>query len=99
MPIPHSTPARKTRSKTRTQAFLTPTPRDPLDGTTAVSQLRAHLDRGPNVEGETLTTLKCSGEDGEEEEGYPVEEEDSDGTEGATAPVGESQGTGGTTQA
>ncbi|MBW0524876.1 hypothetical protein O181_064591 [Austropuccinia psidii MF-1] len=51
MPIQHSPPAWQTGSQSRTQAFLTPTPRAPLDGTPAVSQLRAHLDRGPNVEG------------------------------------------------
>ncbi|MBW0579059.1 hypothetical protein O181_118774, partial [Austropuccinia psidii MF-1] len=38
-------------SQARTQAVLTPTPRDPLDGTPAVSQLRAKLDRGPILEG------------------------------------------------
>ncbi|MBW0586332.1 hypothetical protein O181_126047, partial [Austropuccinia psidii MF-1] len=47
MPIQHLPPARQTRS----QAVLTPTPRAPLDGTPAGSQLRDHLDRGPNVEG------------------------------------------------
>ncbi|MBW0592654.1 hypothetical protein O181_132369, partial [Austropuccinia psidii MF-1] len=41
----------QTRSQARTQAVLTPTPKAPFDGTPAVSQLRAHLDRGPNVEG------------------------------------------------
>ncbi|MBW0472832.1 hypothetical protein O181_012547 [Austropuccinia psidii MF-1] len=54
MPIQHSPPARQTRSQARTQAVLTPTPRAPLDGTPAVPQLRAHLDRGPNVEGAAL---------------------------------------------
>ncbi|MBW0541287.1 hypothetical protein O181_081002 [Austropuccinia psidii MF-1] len=52
MPIQHSPPARQTRSQARDQAVLTPTPRAPLDGTPEVSQLRAHLDRGPNLEGE-----------------------------------------------
>ncbi|MBW0556108.1 hypothetical protein O181_095823 [Austropuccinia psidii MF-1] len=52
MPIQHSPPARQTRSQARTQAVLTPTPRAPLDGTPAVSQLRAKLDRGPILEGE-----------------------------------------------
>ncbi|MBW0585427.1 hypothetical protein O181_125142, partial [Austropuccinia psidii MF-1] len=47
MPIQHSPPARQTRSQARTQAVITPTPRPPLDGTPAVSQLRAKLDRGP----------------------------------------------------
>ncbi|MBW0528238.1 hypothetical protein O181_067953 [Austropuccinia psidii MF-1] len=51
MPIQHSPPARQTISQARTQAVLTQTPRAPLDGNPAVSQLRAHLDRGPNVEG------------------------------------------------
>ncbi|MBW0559665.1 hypothetical protein O181_099380 [Austropuccinia psidii MF-1] len=51
MPIQHSPPARKTRSQARTQAVLTPTPRVPLDGTPAVSQLRAEMDRGPILEG------------------------------------------------
>ncbi|MBW0562363.1 hypothetical protein O181_102078 [Austropuccinia psidii MF-1] len=51
MLIQYSTPAMQTRSQARTQAFLTPTPRAPLDGTPAVSQLRAHLDRGGNMEG------------------------------------------------
>ncbi|MBW0539121.1 hypothetical protein O181_078836 [Austropuccinia psidii MF-1] len=45
------------------------------------------------------TTLKGPGEDGEEEEENSVEEEESDGTEGIPAPVGESQGTGGPTLA
>ncbi|MBW0557483.1 hypothetical protein O181_097198 [Austropuccinia psidii MF-1] len=51
MPIQHSPPARHTRSQDRTQAVLTPTPRAPLDGTPAVPQLRAQLDRGPIMEG------------------------------------------------
>ncbi|MBW0551815.1 hypothetical protein O181_091530 [Austropuccinia psidii MF-1] len=45
------------------------------------------------------TTFKTTGEDGEEEEENSVEEEESDCTEGVPAPVGESQGTGGTAQA
>ncbi|MBW0553638.1 hypothetical protein O181_093353 [Austropuccinia psidii MF-1] len=52
MPIQHSPLQRLTRSQARAQAVLTPTPRAPLNGTPAVSQLRAHLDRGSNVEGE-----------------------------------------------
>ncbi|MBW0543249.1 hypothetical protein O181_082964 [Austropuccinia psidii MF-1] len=52
MLIQHSPPERQTRSQARTQAVLTPTPRAPLDGTPAVSQLRAKLDRGPTLEGE-----------------------------------------------
>ncbi|MBW0524050.1 hypothetical protein O181_063765 [Austropuccinia psidii MF-1] len=55
MPIQHSPPARQTRSQARTQAVLTPTPRAPLDGTPAVSQLRAKLDRGPTLEGAALS--------------------------------------------
>ncbi|MBW0564440.1 hypothetical protein O181_104155 [Austropuccinia psidii MF-1] len=95
MPIQHSPPARQTRSQARTQAVLTPTPRAPLDGTPAVSQLRAHLGRGPNVEGAALSRKEGGGpgEDGEEEE------ENSDGTEGVPAPVEASQGTGGPTLA
>ncbi|MBW0576445.1 hypothetical protein O181_116160 [Austropuccinia psidii MF-1] len=55
MPIQHSPHARQTQSQARTQAVLTPTPRTPLDGTPAVPQMRAHLDRGPNVEGAALS--------------------------------------------
>ncbi|MBW0485331.1 hypothetical protein O181_025046 [Austropuccinia psidii MF-1] len=110
----------QTRSQARPQAILTPTPRAPLDGTAAVPQLRAQLDRGPRMEGEapsrkegrgprrssslsgvasrfpglSRTNLKVPGEDDEEKEENSVEEEDSDGTEGVPAPVGESQGTG-----
>ncbi|MBW0566472.1 hypothetical protein O181_106187 [Austropuccinia psidii MF-1] len=51
MPIQHSPPARQTRAQARTQAVLTPALRAPLDGTTAVPQLRAQLDRGPHMEG------------------------------------------------
>ncbi|MBW0590468.1 hypothetical protein O181_130183 [Austropuccinia psidii MF-1] len=47
--------------------------------------------------GLSRTTLKGPGEDGEEKEENSVEEEESDGTEGAPAPVGASQGTGGPT--
>ncbi|MBW0572969.1 hypothetical protein O181_112684, partial [Austropuccinia psidii MF-1] len=101
------------------------TPRAPLDGTPAVPQLRAKLDRGPILEGEapsrkerrgprrssyfsgvvskfpgtSRTILKGAGEDGEEEKENSVEEEKSDGTKGAPAPVGASQGTGGPTLA
>ncbi|MBW0486253.1 hypothetical protein O181_025968 [Austropuccinia psidii MF-1] len=45
------------------------------------------------------TTFKGAGEDGEEGEGSFVEEEESDGTEGVPAPVGELQGTEGLTLA
>ncbi|MBW0485385.1 hypothetical protein O181_025100 [Austropuccinia psidii MF-1] len=52
MPVQHSPPERQTRSWARAQAVLTPTSRAPLDGTPAVPQLRAHLEKGPNLEGE-----------------------------------------------
>ncbi|MBW0481823.1 hypothetical protein O181_021538 [Austropuccinia psidii MF-1] len=45
------------------------------------------------------TTFRGTGEDGEEEEESSVEEEGSDGTEAAPAPVGESEGTRGPTLA
>ncbi|MBW0525309.1 hypothetical protein O181_065024 [Austropuccinia psidii MF-1] len=51
MSIQHSPPARKSRSQARTQAVFTPTPRASLDGTPAVPQLRAKLDRVPILEG------------------------------------------------
>ncbi|MBW0486635.1 hypothetical protein O181_026350 [Austropuccinia psidii MF-1] len=105
MPFQNSPPARQKISQARAQAVLTPTPRAPLDGTPAVPQLSAHLDRGPYVEGAapciqegrglSRTTLKGPGEDGEEEEENYVEEEGSDGTEDIPAPMGASQGTGG----
>ncbi|MBW0547012.1 hypothetical protein O181_086727 [Austropuccinia psidii MF-1] len=43
--------SKQTRSQARAQDVITPTPRAPLDGTPAVPQLGAHLDRGPNLEG------------------------------------------------
>ncbi|MBW0496190.1 hypothetical protein O181_035905 [Austropuccinia psidii MF-1] len=49
--------------------------------------------------GTSRTILKGPGEDGEEEEENSVEEEESDGTEGVAALVGEAQGTGGPTLA
>ncbi|MBW0515802.1 hypothetical protein O181_055517 [Austropuccinia psidii MF-1] len=52
MPVQHSPLARKIRSKDRAQAFLTQTPRAPLDGTPEIPQLRSNLDRGPVMEGE-----------------------------------------------
>ncbi|MBW0489186.1 hypothetical protein O181_028901 [Austropuccinia psidii MF-1] len=52
MLVQHSPLARQTRSQARDQAVLIPTPRTPPDGTPAVPQLRAHLDRGSNLEGE-----------------------------------------------
>ncbi|MBW0529615.1 hypothetical protein O181_069330 [Austropuccinia psidii MF-1] len=98
MPIQHSPPTRQTRSQARTEAFLTPTPRAPLDGTPAVPQLRAQLDRGPIMEGEAPSwkegrgPRRSSSFSGEEENS--VEEEESDGTEAAPAPVGAPQCTG-----
>ncbi|MBW0567596.1 hypothetical protein O181_107311 [Austropuccinia psidii MF-1] len=61
MPIQHSPPARQTRSQARPQAVLTPTPRAPLDGTPAVSQLRAKLDRGPILGGVSLSRKEGRG--------------------------------------
>ncbi|MBW0476551.1 hypothetical protein O181_016266 [Austropuccinia psidii MF-1] len=51
MPIQYSFPARQNRSQVRPQAVLTPNARAPLDGTQAVPQLSAQLDRGPHMEG------------------------------------------------
>ncbi|MBW0525606.1 hypothetical protein O181_065321 [Austropuccinia psidii MF-1] len=50
MPIQNPPPGRQTRSQSRAQAVLTPGPRAPLDGSPAVPQLRAKLDRGPILE-------------------------------------------------
>ncbi|MBW0550855.1 hypothetical protein O181_090570 [Austropuccinia psidii MF-1] len=102
MPIQHSPPARQTRSQARTQAVLTPTSRATLDGTPAVPQLRAQLDRGAHMEGMKRAKkikLILRSEYSEEEEKRSVEEERFDGTEGAPAPVGVPQGTGGPTLA
>ncbi|MBW0528037.1 hypothetical protein O181_067752 [Austropuccinia psidii MF-1] len=52
MPIEHSHPVRQTRSQDRALVALNPTPIVPLDGTPAVPQLRAQLDRGPCMQGE-----------------------------------------------
>ncbi|MBW0559352.1 hypothetical protein O181_099067 [Austropuccinia psidii MF-1] len=52
MPVQHSPPAIQTKSQATAQAFLTPAPRVPLDGTLEVPQLRAQLDRGPVMGGE-----------------------------------------------
>ncbi|MBW0569908.1 hypothetical protein O181_109623 [Austropuccinia psidii MF-1] len=99
MPIQHSPPARKTRSQARTQAVLTPTPRAPLDRAPAVPQLRVQLDRGPIMERAAPSRKEGRGPrrsnsfSGVEEENS-VEEEASDGTEAAPAPVGVSQVTG-----
>ncbi|MBW0521946.1 hypothetical protein O181_061661 [Austropuccinia psidii MF-1] len=104
MPIQHSPPAIQTRCQARGQAALTPTPRAPLDGTPAVPQLRAQLDRGPFMEGEAPSrkegrgTRRSSSFSGVEEENS-VEEGESDGTEDVPSLVGASQGTGGQTLA
>ncbi|MBW0517816.1 hypothetical protein O181_057531 [Austropuccinia psidii MF-1] len=93
MPIQHSPPARNIRSQARAQFVLTPTTRAPIDGTPAVPQLRAQLDRGPTMEGAAPST-KVPGEDDEAEGENSVGEEESEGTEATPAPVGEFQGTG-----
>ncbi|MBW0507687.1 hypothetical protein O181_047402 [Austropuccinia psidii MF-1] len=51
MPFQHLLPEIPTRSHSRTQAILTPTPRVHLDGTPAGPQMGAHLERGPFMEG------------------------------------------------
>ncbi|MBW0544524.1 hypothetical protein O181_084239 [Austropuccinia psidii MF-1] len=61
MPIQHSPPERQTRSQDRTQAFLTSTPRAPIEDTPEVPQLRAQLDRGPIMEGEAPSRSKGRG--------------------------------------
>ncbi|MBW0498365.1 hypothetical protein O181_038080 [Austropuccinia psidii MF-1] len=50
MPVQHSPPGRQTRSQARAQAALTPTPRAPLDRTTAVPQLRAQFGRRTTIQ-------------------------------------------------
>ncbi|MBW0463545.1 hypothetical protein O181_003260 [Austropuccinia psidii MF-1] len=61
MPVQHSPPATQTRSQARAQAVYTITPRAPVDGSPAVPQLRAHLDRGPNLEGEAQSRKEGRG--------------------------------------
>ncbi|MBW0587066.1 hypothetical protein O181_126781, partial [Austropuccinia psidii MF-1] len=85
----------KTRPQSRAKPVITPASRAPLDGTPEVPQLRDHLDRGHNLEGEALSiqegrgpSRSSPGEDGEEEEETYVEEEESDGTEDVPALVG-----------
>ncbi|MBW0491847.1 hypothetical protein O181_031562 [Austropuccinia psidii MF-1] len=98
MPVQYSPPPRQTRSQARGQDVLTPTPRDPFYGTPAVPQLRAHLDREPNLEGEEPSRKEERGpriSNGGEEEENSVEEEESYGSEFFPAPVGASHGTGG----
>ncbi|MBW0478431.1 hypothetical protein O181_018146 [Austropuccinia psidii MF-1] len=89
MAIQHLSPARQTRYRSRAQAVLIPMPRASLDGTEAVPQLRDHLHWGPNMEGEAPS----------KKEGNSVEEENSESTEAAPAPVEASQGTEGPTLA
>ncbi|MBW0501325.1 hypothetical protein O181_041040 [Austropuccinia psidii MF-1] len=81
----HSFPERLTRSQARAQDVPTPTPRASLDGTPAVPQLRAHLDRGPNLEG---------GKEAKNIKFIFRKEEDSYGTVVAPSFLGASQGTG-----
>ncbi|MBW0488727.1 hypothetical protein O181_028442 [Austropuccinia psidii MF-1] len=94
MPVQHSPPAKQTSSQARTQAVLTPTPRAPLDGTPEAPQLRAHLDREQNMEEEAPSRKEGRGKRRGLNEGNAEEEEESDGTEAAPAPVGVPQGTG-----
>ncbi|MBW0506918.1 hypothetical protein O181_046633 [Austropuccinia psidii MF-1] len=86
-------PSKQIITQARAQAVPTPTPRVLLDSTPAVPKLRAQLDRGPHWKGEAPSRKegRGPGEDGEEEVKNSGEEEDSDGTEGAPAPVGASQ--------
>ncbi|MBW0552770.1 hypothetical protein O181_092485 [Austropuccinia psidii MF-1] len=91
MLIQHSPPARKTRS----QAIENPIWKEGR-GPRRSNSFSGVVDSFPGL---SRTTLKGPGEDGEEEEENSVEEEESDGTEGVPAPVGESQGTGGPTLA
>ncbi|MBW0462902.1 hypothetical protein O181_002617 [Austropuccinia psidii MF-1] len=93
MPVQHSPPERQIRA----QAVLTPTPRDSLDETPAVPQLRAHWEEDQSIwhfPGISKTTLKVPGKDDAEEDKKCVEEEESDSTEATPTPVRESQGTG-----
>ncbi|MBW0475976.1 hypothetical protein O181_015691 [Austropuccinia psidii MF-1] len=101
MPGQHSPPARQTRFQARTQADRI------LEGEAPSRKEGRGPRRSSSFSGVvgsfqrlSGTTLKGPGEDGqEEEEENFVEEEDSEGTEGVPAPVGESQGTGGPTLA
>ncbi|MBW0558394.1 hypothetical protein O181_098109 [Austropuccinia psidii MF-1] len=49
MPFQHSIPVIQKVSQDTGHAVLTSTPRVPIEGTPEVPQLRAHLDRGPNM--------------------------------------------------
>ncbi|MBW0556079.1 hypothetical protein O181_095794 [Austropuccinia psidii MF-1] len=61
MPVQHSPPEIQTRSHARTQAVFIPKREAPLDGTPVVPQLRAHLDRRPNFEGEAPSRKERKG--------------------------------------
>ncbi|MBW0484789.1 hypothetical protein O181_024504 [Austropuccinia psidii MF-1] len=76
MPVQNSPPARQTRSQARAQAVLTSTPRVPLEGTPAVPQLRAQLDR------EKENSVEEEGSEGTE--GFPAPVGASQGTGGPT---------------
>ncbi|MBW0569084.1 hypothetical protein O181_108799 [Austropuccinia psidii MF-1] len=95
MLVQHSPPARKTRSQARAQATEDPIWKEGR-GPRRSSSFSGVFGSYPGL---SRTTFKAPGEDGEEEEENSVEEEESDGTEGVLAPVGESQGTGGPTLA
>ncbi|MBW0565052.1 hypothetical protein O181_104767 [Austropuccinia psidii MF-1] len=92
MPIKHSPPAGQTRSLTRAQAVLIPTPRAPPDDIPAVPQLRVQFGRSRTMQEGRKGTKKIILFSG-------GEEDKSVGTEGVPAPVGASQGTGGPTLA
>ncbi|MBW0487077.1 hypothetical protein O181_026792 [Austropuccinia psidii MF-1] len=61
MPAQISSPERPTQFQARTQAVLTPTPREPLDGIPEVPQLRGYLVRGPITEGEVQSKKEGRG--------------------------------------
>ncbi|MBW0525525.1 hypothetical protein O181_065240 [Austropuccinia psidii MF-1] len=61
MPFQHSPPARQTRSQAKDGTVLTPASRVPLDGAPEVPQLRAHLYRGPNMEGKASSRKEGRG--------------------------------------
>ncbi|MBW0487300.1 hypothetical protein O181_027015 [Austropuccinia psidii MF-1] len=90
MPIQHSPCARQTRSQARTQAT-----EDLLwkegEGPRRSSSFSRVVGGSPGL---SRTSLKVPGEDDEEEGENSVEEEESEGTEAAPAPVGESKGIG-----
>ncbi|MBW0470727.1 hypothetical protein O181_010442 [Austropuccinia psidii MF-1] len=96
MPVQHSPPERQKRPEARAQAVLTPSPRAPLYSTPEVHQLRTPFARRSTIKEGRKRAKKIKfffRSNGEEEE------EESDGTEGVPAPVGASQGIGGSTLA